>query len=107
MQSALWPIELDCDAPPDAIVAACKHLHAPWDVRWCRLGDHVGPRRQTGWLGKLWRLIVPQLPSAHECVCAAPMPELRWYTVTFASGRKADYVFGQCPRCWTIFWEEV
>jgi hypothetical protein len=28
------------------------------------------------------------------------------YTFTFASGKEAEYLLGQCRRCRTIFWEE-
>ena len=43
MANPLGPIEIDCDAPPYAIVRACQRIgiRTPEDVRWARLSHFL------------------------------------------------------------------
>ena len=111
MSKQLGPIEIDCDAPPYAVVYACNWLgfESPEDVRWCRL-DHVqGPPhgwRETLFLGVL-RTILGVKPPEKRCCCGEPLPALRRFCLTFNTGLDAYYLLGQCPHCHTVFWDEV
>jgi hypothetical protein len=111
MSSGLWPIEINCDAPPYAVVRSCAKIGfcSPLDVRWCRLSrlidEHSGGQPalwQQPWmallgLGQPWS---PCCPCGHELPC--PM------RVEFTSRRKdAEYLLVQCPKCLTMCWDEV
>jgi hypothetical protein len=105
MFSRLGPIDINCDAPPCSIVEACAKLsfQAPLDVRWRRASrhDHDGI---LGFHALFWLLGAGR---AATCNCGQPLPLLERYTFTFASGREASYLLGQCRRCRTMFWEDA
>ena len=106
MKTSTGPVELDCDAPPDSIVQGTElaGLYKPWDVRWCGIKHHL--RGGRSWFGSLVRQLfgTPQ-PSLPFCVCGWWFPRTEHYILTFESGQEAEYEFGQCARCHTIFWE--
>jgi hypothetical protein len=111
MSSRLGPIRIDCDAPPDLVVQKCERLgfESPLDVRWCRLSHFVNRPGEAGGdlLLRLWQwLFRKDQPKPTTCSCGRPLPVLQRYAVTLPSGEVADYLLGQCRRCWTIFWEE-
>jgi len=114
MAGSLGPIDLSCDAPSYLVIRQCETLgmHAPLDVRWCRL-SHFRSGRNSRWktLGaQLWGLFFgarPSQPEEQTCSCSHPLPELEKYTFTTVSGKQLHYLLGQCRRCWTMFWEEV
>jgi hypothetical protein len=106
------PIEINCDAPPYAIVKACQlfGVQAPQDVGWCRV-SHA----PTGTAGRRLRLfdvrawkqfLGMDAPEGPACVCGSERPVVERYTFTYSTGGKAHYSIGQCGRCRTIFWEE-
>jgi hypothetical protein len=100
MSKDLGPIDVQCDAPPYPVVKACAALgfHAPQDVRWCHFDRRATTRRAT---------LFPWLrPAAPRCTCGQPLPALESYTFTFVSGNRAQYMLGQCRRCWTIYWDK-
>ena len=113
MASQLGPIDLECDAPIYPIVRASRSIgiHAPEDVRWCRLSHFLG--RSASWLGLLdalgWNKLVGrgQAPDAATCSCGEKLPMLEKVTFTFATGREESYLLAQCSRCQTVFWEET
>lgn len=114
MAKRTGPIEVECDAPPFSVVKACRQfdLHSPEDVRWCRL-SHFPPRnfqaRMNLFDPHTWKRLLGLRPelSPFQCLCGRERPRLDRYTFTFISGRKQDFLIGQCGRCRTIFWEEV
>lgn len=107
------PLEILCDAPPYAVVKACRTLGfvEPEDVRWCRASKSqpaapsglakLLPRSAGSLLGKLFT------GSQAQCACGRPRPLLERYTFTFRSGRAATYLLAQCPGCRAMFWEET
>jgi len=111
MSSHLGPLEVECDAPPYAIVRACRKLgmHSPEDVRWCRKVHRS--RRPHSWLRflcPLWgRLLGRDETETPSCVCGQPLPLLENYSFTFLSGQRVEYEMGQCPHCYTIYWEKI
>jgi hypothetical protein len=110
MSSRLGPIHMNCDAPPCSIVEACANLsfQAPMDVRWCRASQLAKGRHDhdaiLGFHALAWLLGGGRSSS---CTCGQPLPLMERYTFTFASGREASYLLGQCRRCRTIFWEDA
>ena len=112
MFNHLYPIEIDCDAPPYPFVQACLMigLQSPEDVRWCRLRHlHQLPNQRLE-LFKIqtWKsLLGMSEPNHSTCTCRAPLPKLERYTFTCLSGREVDYFIGQCAKCRAIFWEEA
>ena len=111
MSSPLGPLEIQCDAPPYQVVRGCDRFgfHAPLDVRWCRLSHHLSsPGPAAGALGMgPWALLLGTGQSwGKTCSCGQSVPVLEKFTFTFLSGRKADYLLGQCRWCHTMFWEE-
>ncbi|HEY7425479.1 MAG TPA: hypothetical protein VH682_14705 [Gemmataceae bacterium] len=111
MSSHLGLLELECDAPPYAIVRACRKvgLETPEDVRWCRKGRHG--KRSHGWIhflaSPIWgRLLGRAEAEAHACICGRTLPELESYAFTFQTGEQVEYQMGQCPHCRTIYWEK-
>jgi hypothetical protein len=110
MSNHLGPLEVECDAPPYAIVRACRKLgmSEPEDVRWCRKGRS---RRSQSWIqffSPLWgHLIGREERDETLCVCGWPLPLLENYSFTFLSGEQVEYQMGQCPRCRTIYWDKV
>jgi hypothetical protein len=110
MSTRLGPIEIECDAPPYAVVRASRQagLRCPEDVRWCRLSTYL--ERCSGWWlvlnPRAWRLLLARLGRGRGvCSCGVQLPQLASYTFTFASGRETSYLLGQCRRCRTVFWE--
>jgi hypothetical protein len=112
MPKQLGPIEVTCDAPIFPIVQSCEKLgmHAPADVRWCRMSHFLNGR--GGWRDLLrrkpWELLF-EMRSLEEkrCFCAEHLPSLSLYTFTFSTGKEVSYFLGQCQRCQTVFWEEA
>lgn len=88
-RNPLGPIDSHCDAPPYSIVAACQQFgfQSPLDVRWCRM-----PRVLD------WR-------AEGTCTCGQALPQLKECPFVFLSGEKADFLFKQCSRCRTMFWD--
>src|SRR5579875_1942666 len=111
MSDHLGPLEIECDAPPYAIVRACRKLgmSEPEDVRWCRKVLHS--RRSQSWfpfLSPLWeRLLGRDEREADTCICGRPLPVLESYLFTFQSGKQVEYEMGQCLYCRTIYWDKV
>jgi len=106
----LGPIDIECDAPPYSVVEACGNLgfQSPLDVRWCRLSRYLGRQREPadGFHPLRWLFGGRQHPTT-TCICGEPLPRMKHCTCTFASGKEDEYLFGQCRRCLTMFWEEV
>lgn len=112
MSNHLGPLQVECDAPPYAIVRACRKLgmNEPEDVRWCRKGRRS--RRHIGWIqfltSPIWgRLLRAGEPEGPTCSCGTSMPLLECYCFTFQTGDQVEYEMGQCPRCRTIYWEKA
>jgi hypothetical protein len=112
MPSNLGLLELECDAPSYPIVRACRKLgmKAPEDVRWCRITRFQ--RRGHGWMrflaGRtLGRLFGKHGSEAEVCTCGHTLPNLEGYSFAFSTGEQMDYQLGQCPRCRTIFWDNI
>jgi hypothetical protein len=110
MFSRFGQLQIWCDAPPYAVVRACKGcgFYSPLDVRWCRMSrflDEEGKRwRIFGF--RLWqRLFGRSKPKEHTCTCGQPLPSLKKYGFSFLSKKGGDYLLGQCRRCRTIFWD--
>jgi hypothetical protein len=104
-------VDFPCDSPPYTVVKACQQLgfHAPLDVRWCRLsGVFQSLPERSGILHfQPWKsLLGRSYPREKVCLCGGPLPILERYLFAFQSGRRANYLLGQCPQCRTIFWEE-
>ncbi len=112
MSSRLGPMEIECDAPPYAVVCACREvgLESPEDVRWRHRS-----RFQRRWdaltnlfgSGSWSALLGGKEPERTTCSCGQPMPTLDTCTFMFRSGKTQSYKLGQCPRCHTIFWDEA
>jgi hypothetical protein len=106
-------VEPDCDAPPYPIVRACRRLgfRSPEDVRWCRItpsGPAAARQRSMFSLEGLKSIFAkPEPPRGPTCVCGHGLPGLDRCSFTLASGKQVDYLLGQCPRCRSIFWQEV
>jgi hypothetical protein len=102
-------LDSTCDAPPYAIVQACRRIgvRKPEDVRWCRL--HQG---RHGWTPEFFRLrfwtkwLTNARSGIARCSCGKDVPEPVRCTFTFNTGREVDYLIGQCRRCQTVFWDE-
>jgi hypothetical protein len=112
MSHQLGPLDVECDAPCYAVVSACWQigLTSPADVRWCRLSTYLRQREGlkslfsfTPWKGLLGKNEVVD----NACTCGHALPLLEKCTFTFSTGEVEEYLMGQCPRCRTIFWEEV
>lgn len=111
MISRLGPLDINCDAPPYGIVKACQRVGfaAPLDVAWFRM------KNLAAWQGDLggtlatqtWSLLFGKNEAKEPtCFCGMPLPALDKYAFTTMSGRVADYLLGQCPRCRRVYWEE-
>jgi len=85
----LGPIDSHCDAPPYSVVAASQQFgfQSPLDVRWCRMTRMLDVRAEK------------------TCTCGQSLPNLKKCPFAFLSGEEADFLFGQCSRCRTMFWE--
>jgi hypothetical protein len=105
MSSQLGPIEVCCDAPPYAMVAACEGLgfQTPLDVRWCRLV----PERKGAGITHSWKSFFGLgRARGRACSCGAPLPALARYEFFAGEVKEADYFLGQCRHCRTIYWKE-
>jgi hypothetical protein len=110
MNSRLGPVEIECDAPPYAVVEACAYLgfRRPLDVRW-RPAREQSAGRSTwghvfGW--RLWKALLGRGRGERlACTCGQGMPPLTWYAFTLRWGTEVEYLLGQRPRCETMFWE--
>jgi hypothetical protein len=111
MSSQLGPLEIDCDAPPYGIVAACHQigLESPEDVRWCRISRHQhAPRNRREVFTNPWKWLFGSSRHATEvCACGQSLPDMEEFTFTLLSGKEMHYRMGQCRRCRTIFWDET
>ena len=112
MSSRLGPVEIECDAPPYAVVQACAYLgfHRPLDVRWGPAGElRAGSRPAVEGLGRrLWKALLSRGRGRHVvCTCGEGLPPLGRYEFTLRWGTEVEYHLGQCPRCVTMFWERA
>jgi hypothetical protein len=113
MASKLGPIEVYCDSPAYAIVRGCHQIgmRTPEDVRWFRMSNHLaeaGSRRGFFGLHSLKSLLGKSQPEDRKtCACGGHLPVLEKYIFTFLTGKEESYLLGQCPRCRTIYWEDV
>jgi hypothetical protein len=111
MASQYGPLEIDCDAPPYAVVEACSRIgfRSPLDTRWCRASQAIPPEARHGMFSlHSWKQFFGgRAPERNLCHCGQSLPVLEKCTFTFLSGRTADYLIGQCCRCRTIYWEEA
>jgi hypothetical protein len=112
MAKQLGPLEIDCDAPPYAIVRACLAIgiQSPEDVGWRRLCHYLNaPLGGREALQSQPWLLTPGLyqPTRKLCVCGQQLPDLVRCNFTFLSGKEKSYFLGQCSRCHTVFWEEA
>jgi hypothetical protein len=108
----LGPIEIDCDAPPYAIVRACQRIgiRTPEDVRWARLSHFLTSSDRThDWLQvQPWlALLGVGRPTDRTCACGEKLPGLERFTFVLSSGKQRDYFLGQCARCRCVYWEEA
>lgn len=108
MATHLQHLEINCDAPPYAIVRACHAIgfRSPEDVRWCHLGRFL--RQGMCWhhLLRFWhRLCGTVQPDRTTCSCGQELPRLIPVTFQWRQGDEAEYRLGQCRRCRTIFWD--
>lgn len=112
MSIQLGRINICCDAPPYAIVQATRLIGilTPEDVRWCRLSHYL--HRSAGWRElvsrRWWQRTLASWWGREEktCSCGQPLPKLERYTFTYVESEENTYQIGQCPRCYTVFWEE-
>jgi hypothetical protein len=112
MPSQMGPFDMSCDAPPYAVVTACRRLsfQEPEDVRWCRLREILdAPSQEWDKLKRRpWNLLIRLgAPDVKACRCGRHLPKVDRYTFTFLTGRESSYLLGQCPRCRTIYWEDA
>jgi len=110
MFSRSGQLEIWCDAPPYAVVRACKRcgFHSPLDVRWCRLSRFLNGQghRKGIFVLRLWHwLFGRRRPREHTCTCGQPLPGLKKYGFSFLSKKVNDYLLCQCRCCRTIFWD--
>lgn len=107
MFNRLGPLEIRCDAPPYAVVRACKTrgFRSPGDVRWCRWGSFREGEGTSTFGNRLWKRIFGR-SSAKEptCTCGQLLPELKEDGFSLRS-ETVGYLLVQCHRCRTIFWD--
>jgi hypothetical protein len=97
--------------PAYPVVEACKQLgfRSPWDVRWLPLSRLRKRAERPGGLFRIRRWLERfSLGRRAEriCSCGQPVPVRRYYCIAPLLGLWG-YLFGQCPGCRTIYWEEV
>jgi hypothetical protein len=112
MNSRLGPVEIECDAPPYAVVQACAYLgfHRPLDVRWRHARElTAGGRPGDQGLGRrLWKALLGRGRGRRlACACGQGLSPLGRYEFTLRWGTEVEYLLGQCPRCATMFWEDA
>jgi hypothetical protein len=114
MAEELFPIQIDCDAPPYPIVEGTRLIGctSPEDVRWFRYSrftsgayegqEIINLRKWTSLLG-----LSAAAPQVLNCTCGQKLPRLERFTFTLSDESTVDYHIAQCERCHTIFWDEV
>jgi hypothetical protein len=109
MIEQLGPIDIVCDAPPYHVVRACHliGLDSPEDVCWRRLDQHEAPAGWRRLVNSCQRLLGVGKAGASRCGCGEFLPELDCFSFTFVMNRTLTYRLGQCPRCRTVFWEDL
>jgi hypothetical protein len=110
MSTRLGPVEIECDAPPYAVVEACAYLgfRRPLDVRW-RPARELREAAEAGDRGlgrRLWSALLGR-GRRPACPCGQGLAPLGRYVLLLPWGAELDYLLGQCPRCATMFWEEA
>lgn len=110
MFNHLGPLEVQCDAPPLAVVEACAGagLASPLDVRWCQIA-HLADELERGTLLDRgpWRWFFGKgRPRELTCFCGRALPPLQPFAFTVLPHGIVEYRLGQCGRCRTIFWDE-
>jgi hypothetical protein len=103
-------LEIYCDAPAYAIVQAARMIgmRTPEDIRWYRLSNFIKDCKNRLELFdfRTWKnLLGRNEAQITTCSCGHHLPRLEKYTFTYSTGREVEHVMGQCPRCWTIYWE--
>jgi hypothetical protein len=111
MISNLGTLEIQCDAPAYEIVRTCQWLNfqSPLDVRWSHL-DHLTGRHgdRPNILRRIWRIVFGPFEGTQKlCPCGLPLPNLERYLFPVLFPKESDCLLGQCPRCQTIYWQEV
>lgn len=100
-------ISIACEAPDYLIVETCGHIgfETPMDVRWSRMPR---PTPAEGFRTALpWRWLFGALSRATKrCRCGQVLSAEQTCTFLFEDEEPQTYVFCQCPRCKTMFWEE-
>lgn len=99
MSQQLWPIEIDCDAPPYTVVQASRQagFRTPEDVRWLRLKRHALDRPAPD----------GTRPHCLTCRCGVALPKISTVAFAFASGAALTLRMVQCARCRTVYWDEA
>lgn len=112
MSKQLGPIEIVCDCPDYAIVKACHlvGLRDAEDVRWYRLSNFLV--EQAGWseVARMfsWHLLpINRYLAGSKCTCGHALPRVRRCLFSTSDGGSYSYLLGQCPRCRTVFWEDL
>lgn len=110
MSARLGPVEIECDAPPYAVVQACGCLgfRRPLDVRW-RHARELTTCRPPGARGlgrRLWSALLGR-GRGPACGCGQALGPLGRFEFTLRWGTEVEYLLGQCPRCATMFWKEA
>jgi hypothetical protein len=110
MSKQVGPIELTCDAPSYSVVRASQRagLQSPEDVRWLRMSTFLfrPPTRPVGLTSFLRQLFRGTRNRPKTCTCGGGLPRLGAVVVAFEED-ETGYILGQCPRCQTVFWEEL
>jgi hypothetical protein len=112
MTTHLGLLEIDCDAPPDAVVEACQRFgfRSPLDVRWYRRSRFLREHYPTRSLLSLrtWQELLGLVPTREpDCSCGYLLPELRGIAYLPRTGHETAYLLGQCRGCGTMFWDEI
>jgi hypothetical protein len=100
MSKHVGSIEIECDAPPYAVVQASRQagIHTPEDVRWLRLDCRLPGRPGAPEEGQ---------PVRMTCRCGEALPKPRTVVFAFAVGPPLTLLMAQCPKCRTVFWDEA
>lgn len=110
MINQLGPIEMIGEAPPYAIVQACRMvgIQAPEDVGWWRMNGDLGMAAQpeSGRKHQPWLSFFGLDVGGKTCACGGPLPEMFRANFILLSGQEKSYLLGQCNRCLTVYWEE-
>jgi hypothetical protein len=108
MSQKLDRLEVHCDAPPYAVVHACRHagFRTPEDVRWRRLPDAPHVRTLLSDLIRVLEALSGLSQTARFCSCGHILPPLNRYVFRRTRAKKLGYLLTQCPRCHTMLWDE-